>query len=134
MTAEEIQKETDPESTCEMCNGPNPAWMTRTDLWRQACGKYDILCPTCFIELAERANAARSPWTVEPADTSATALIMMGPRSQGCHSSIGHDYHWTGVCLHGCGIPEGSFVHKLQVALYDATLYILKRGKIDEGT
>jgi hypothetical protein len=41
-------------------------------------------------------------------------LLATGPTAACCTVNRGHDYDHGGVCVRGCGIPEGGFVHKMQ--------------------
>lgn len=53
------ETEKSPELYCHKCGGPNVVWFTSNAMWDKAVTKAKepgILCPTCFIQLAEAAG------------------------------------------------------------------------------
>jgi hypothetical protein len=53
------ETEKSPELYCHKCGGPNVVWFTSNAMWDKAVTKANepgILCPTCFIQLAEAAG------------------------------------------------------------------------------
>ena len=55
-----------PEHRCERCRGPNVRWFAPSPLWNAAHGEWDILCPICFVQLAEAAGIDPTAWEVRP--------------------------------------------------------------------
>lgn len=54
-------------TTCDGCGNPNPVWFTANSLWNRVVPeKTPILCPTCFIERAERDAGLRGAWVLKP--------------------------------------------------------------------
>jgi hypothetical protein len=51
-----------PEGTCERCRLTNVTWFCQNKLWNKYHGDYDILCPVCFVQLAEIAGAHPTSW------------------------------------------------------------------------
>lgn len=45
----------DGDSRCQGCGGVNPVWRTADDWWNRVAGRwgYQVLCPTCFLQLAD---------------------------------------------------------------------------------
>ena len=56
-----------PEGTCDRCGGGNVCWFAPSPLWNTVARShgYGILCPLCFIVLAE-AQGLRAAWKIEP--------------------------------------------------------------------
>lgn len=58
-----------PEAFCERCHRPNVTWFAPSDLWNKAVravGAEEILCPVCFVQLAEAAGIKPTAWVVSP--------------------------------------------------------------------
>ena len=61
--------EVDPESYCHRCKGPNVSWAAPSPLWNAVMRRGDsrlwneIICPTCFVTLAEQAGIA-ADWRI----------------------------------------------------------------------
>jgi len=55
-----------PEHRCERCRGPNVRWFAPSPLWNAAHGEWDILCPICFVQLAEAAGIDPTAWQIAP--------------------------------------------------------------------
>lgn len=56
-----------PEDFCERCHRPNVTWFAPSDLWNKAAGdRHDILCPVCFVQLAEAYGIRPTAWKVAP--------------------------------------------------------------------
>lgn len=61
-----------PEDSCQDCGGPNVVWFAPNDLWNAVFprgpnrGPDRLLCPVCFIRLAERAGLDGKAWEVKP--------------------------------------------------------------------
>ncbi len=41
-------------------------WFAPSDLWNAAHGPYDILCPVCFVSLAEATGIKPTAWRIAP--------------------------------------------------------------------
>jgi len=60
---------THPEDFCHRCGGRNATWFAPSPLWNlavRAKGEPEILCPVCFIQLAEEAGINGMAWKVAP--------------------------------------------------------------------
>lgn len=58
-----------PEDFCHKCGRPNVVWFAPSSLWNlvvRTKGEPEMLCPTCFIRLAEEAGINGQAWKVEP--------------------------------------------------------------------
>lgn len=55
-----------PEYLCERCHGLNVVWFAPSQIWNQAHGEFDILCPVCFVSLAEAAGIKPTAWQIAP--------------------------------------------------------------------
>lgn len=52
-----------PERTCQKCHGPNVVWFVPNELWNRVVGSPDgILCPVCFVKLAEEKGHRPTAW------------------------------------------------------------------------
>lgn len=62
------QKAQHPEQTCEKCGGSNIVWFAPNELWNaHAMAKgFGILCPVCFVNLAEADGFRPTAWKVQP--------------------------------------------------------------------
>jgi len=61
--------ESHPEDYCHKCGGPNVVWFAPSPIWNKAVrekGEKEILCPVCFIKLAESAGFDQKAWKVAP--------------------------------------------------------------------
>lgn len=58
-----------PEDFCERCKQPNVTWFAPSALWNAAHGEWDILCPVCFITLAEATGINATAWRVTPEES-----------------------------------------------------------------
>jgi hypothetical protein len=65
-----------PEHVCERCHGSNVTWFAPSELWNATHGDFDILCPVCFITLAEQAGVLATAWRIAPEDVDAQAEII----------------------------------------------------------
>jgi len=61
-----------PEHRCERCRGPNVVWFAPNEIWNAVHGQWDILCPPCFVQLAEAAGIRPTAWRVAPEETTAS--------------------------------------------------------------
>jgi hypothetical protein len=58
-----------PESTCHKCGGPNCTWFVKSELWNRIVrshGEPEILCPVCFVALAEARGVTPPAWELVP--------------------------------------------------------------------
>lgn len=58
-----------PEDFCGKCGRPNVVWFAPSPLWNKAVrakGECEILCPVCFVQLAEAAGIPATAWVVMP--------------------------------------------------------------------
>lgn len=64
------RKEEHPEAYCDRCRCPNITWFAPSPLWNKAIAgtHHDILCPVCFIQLAEAAGIHTTAWKVTVED------------------------------------------------------------------
>jgi len=52
-----------PESYCHLCGGKNITWYVDNELWNKVIdSKVTILCPICFIKIAEQKNIKPTAW------------------------------------------------------------------------
>lgn len=58
----------DGDGRCQQCGGLNPVWYAPNDLWNQIVGgEAGILCPTCFLLIADAHHAHDiTVWQIEP--------------------------------------------------------------------
>jgi hypothetical protein len=61
-----MTKQSHPEHVCERCHGANIVWFVDSALWNRVHGIFDILCPTCFVCLAEAAGIRPTSWQLAP--------------------------------------------------------------------
>lgn len=57
-----------PEDYCHKCGGPNVVWFAPNSLWNKSvreANQPEILCPVCFVRLAEAAGV-QAVWEVAP--------------------------------------------------------------------
>jgi hypothetical protein len=58
---------THPEDRCQACGGPNIVWFTDSALWNRVNGSPNgILCPMCFVALAEAIGVPNAGWKLTP--------------------------------------------------------------------
>lgn len=72
----EIEARAHPEDFCQRCKRPNVVWFAPNHLWNKvvrANNQPGILCPICFVELAE-AIGIHEVWKVAPNEKSARKL------------------------------------------------------------
>ncbi len=50
---------------CDRCGFPSPVWFTDNDIWN-ALDRAGVLCPLCFIYLAEKNGVATTGWKIVP--------------------------------------------------------------------
>ena len=58
-----------PEATCGTCGGDNVCWFAPSSIWNSVArrdGTDPMLCPRCFIKLAESHGYNKAAWRVEP--------------------------------------------------------------------
>lgn len=55
-----------PESTCQKCGGPNIAWFAPSEIWNAAHEEFGVLCPICFVALAEKVGHDKDAWIIQP--------------------------------------------------------------------
>lgn len=74
-----LSEEDHPESHCQKCGGPNIVWFAASDLWNRVVGEEEecsILCPICFVEMAEAKGIKPPAWqVVKEATESETAAL-----------------------------------------------------------
>ena len=58
------------ESVCERCKGVNVVWFVNSELWNKYAKDHDIICPLCFIELAESQGYEPTAWELVPENES----------------------------------------------------------------
>lgn len=78
-----------PEAKCERCGRDNVTWFTPSHLWNAVIrentnGADSMLCPVCFIQLAEMAGHNSAAWRVEP-----EPLAMQGESERTARSEDG---------------------------------------------
>lgn len=64
-------RERHPEDFCEQCQRPNVVWFAPSPLWNKVVRERklpEILCPVCFIQVAEDAGVRLGAWRVAPED------------------------------------------------------------------
>ncbi len=70
MTANLIgpQEPKHPEDLCDLCGRPNITWFAPSELWNKAIEgtSHDILCPVCFVQLAEDHGITPTAWMLAP--------------------------------------------------------------------
>lgn len=58
-----------PEDFCDKCKRPNIVWYADNDLWNAVVGDdWSILCPICFVKLAEEKGISCTSWRVSRED------------------------------------------------------------------
>lgn len=60
---------THPEDWCEICGKPNVIWFTDSEVWNKVVRDRnlpEILCPVCFIKLAENYGIKNTGWKLVP--------------------------------------------------------------------
>lgn len=63
-----------PEDFCDRCWQPNvKPWFVTSDLWNRAHDDWSILCPRCFVELAEKSGIKCTGWELVPENLEITA-------------------------------------------------------------
>lgn len=58
-----------PEDYCHKCGGPNITWFAPSPIWNKSVrehGEKEILCPVCFVQLAEAAGFNSAAWRLAP--------------------------------------------------------------------
>jgi hypothetical protein len=56
-----------PEAHCDRCGGLNITWFADSELWNKAtAGRWAILCPLCFVELAQAQGIKPTSWRICP--------------------------------------------------------------------
>lgn len=68
-----------PEDFCQRCNRSNIVWFAPNEIWNKAVratGQPEILCPVCFVELAEIVGIT-GVWQVSLQSTTASAEASM---------------------------------------------------------
>lgn len=66
-SAAPLSAEDHPESHCQKCGGPNIVWFAANDLWNRVVGEEEecsIVCPICFVEMAEAKGIKPPAWQV----------------------------------------------------------------------
>lgn len=58
-----LADECSPESKCDRCGGKNVCWFCPSELWNKYARDFDILCPVCFVALAE---GVKDAWKLAP--------------------------------------------------------------------
>lgn len=54
------------ESRCQSCGGHNPVWFAPNELWNRVTeDKALIICPVCFIKLAEAKGIRPTGWLLQ---------------------------------------------------------------------
>lgn len=54
-----------PEDHCDKCGGPNICWFAPSELWNKVVAdRHNILCPICFVKLAEATGFDSAAWQV----------------------------------------------------------------------
>ena len=43
-----------PEDFCNDCRHPNITWYAPNELWNKLCERYEIICPKCFQQRADK--------------------------------------------------------------------------------
>lgn len=60
-----------PEHRCDRCRGRNITWYTDSALWNRVARKWGILCPICFVEIAEEMKIIPTAWQLSLETTAA---------------------------------------------------------------
>lgn len=60
-----------PEFKCEKCGVENVIWFTTNDLWNAVDQPHGVLCPCCFVKLAEAAGFNKRAWLLVTEDSNA---------------------------------------------------------------
>ncbi len=55
-----------PEAVCNRCGCPNIVWHVENTLWNRVHKNYSILCPICFVQLAESIGVIPPSWLLIP--------------------------------------------------------------------
>lgn len=67
------------ETKCERCRGRNIVWFTENKLWNAVVAfEYRILCPMCFVELAEMKSWDSAAWRLMPEVSEETLRRIFG--------------------------------------------------------
>ena len=64
-----------PEDACERCGRLNVVWFTRNELWNRIPPTHDILCPCCFVQLAEESGLVPTGWLLIPEDLDLLSVV-----------------------------------------------------------
>ena len=58
-----------PEDFCQRCGGKNiKPWFAPSEVWNDVVGEREgILCPQCFVELAQASGKYTGAWELRPA-------------------------------------------------------------------
>ncbi len=94
-------REAHPEDRCKRCGGKNITWFAPNSLWNRAVRAHnepEIVCPICFVELAEAAGIKPASWQVTPEDWSTA-----DSRACKCHNGKPCDSSCAGKHHDGCG-------------------------------
>lgn len=54
-----------PEDFCDKCKNKNIIWYVANDLWNEYSNNYEILCPICFVQKAEKAGFIPTAWELK---------------------------------------------------------------------
>lgn len=54
-----------PEDFCDKCKRPNITWFADNDVWNRVVDNVGIiLCPVCFVQMAEEKGVSCTSWRV----------------------------------------------------------------------
>lgn len=67
------------ESICQRCGGFNPVWTAPSPLWNfvmrggsiNGIEVFSVVCPSCFVKLANKAGAGATMWRFEAVNVTA---------------------------------------------------------------
>lgn len=101
-----------PEDICQRCAGANVVWFTDNELWNRVIGESGILCPSCFVQMAE-AKGINTAWKLTPESPTTP------PRRDGKPTPLTDAQMFTLDCgADGNGTPhdvvEASFARSLE--------------------
>jgi len=91
-----------PEDFCHRCGDRNPScwyadretWLIATSAWAEETGREGICCPTCLVEMYERATGKFTQWRFSPhVDSDMLAIDRERERDEARHELADHpDY------------------------------------------
>lgn len=92
---ERMAPEIHPEDFCERCLRRNAVWFAPNEIWNKGCAEFSVLCPICFIQLAELAGIRPTAWKLEPEHLADEPAVVHAPT---CAT-------WQRSGPSGCAVP-----------------------------